>query len=104
MDTVAGRVLQGTRGQLDVFPVAAGQAADRRALYFTGHCIHALPIPTRGGRKSRLDNIDTEIGKSPRYAQLLGPGHAAAGRLLAVAQGGVEDQHSVGIGSHDYIS
>ena len=32
-----------------------------------------------------------ELGQLVRHAHLLGHGHAAAGRLLAVAQGGVED-------------
>ena len=66
--------------------------------------LHALPIAARGGRKSGLDHIDAELGKRARHAQLLGLGHAAAGRLLAIAQRGVEDQYSVGIGSHGVIS
>ena len=67
------------------------------------HRIDRLPIAARGGGKSRLDDIDTELRKRARHAQLFGLGHAAAGRLLAIAQRGVEDQDSVGIGSHGIV-
>ena len=98
------RVARGRlRGQLDVLRVAAGEAADDRALHLARHRVDALAVPARGGREAGLDDVDAELGERARDAQLLRAGHAAAGRLLAVAQRGIEDQHAVGIGSHGVL-
>ena len=88
------------RRLLDVLTVAACQAADHRPLHLARHRADALEVPARGRRESRLDDIHTKLGEGACHAQLLGPGHAAAGSLLAVAQRGVEDQHLVRIDSH----
>ena len=92
--------LSASRGQLDVLGVAAREPADDGALHLARHRLHALEVPARGGREARLDDVDAELGERARHAQLLGPGHAAAGGLLAIAQRRVEDQYSVGIGDH----
>ncbi len=56
-------------------------------------------VAARGGGKARLDDVDAQVRQRPRHPQLFRLRHAAAGRLLAVAQGGVENQHSIGIGA-----
>ena len=72
-------------------------------LYLARYRIDRFPIPPRGGGETRLDDIDTELGKRACDPQLFRLGHAAAGRLLAVAQRGVENQDSVWIGSHGLL-
>jgi hypothetical protein len=86
------------RGQLDVLAHAARQAGDDRTLHFAGHGVDGFPVPARGRRKARLDDIHAEFGQRARDAQLLRLRHAAARRLFAIAQRGVEDQYSVGVG------
>jgi hypothetical protein len=48
-------------------------------------------------RSGSYDLVHAQFGQSARHPQLLGLRHAAAGRLLAVAQRRVEDQHSFGL-------
>ena len=55
---------------------------------------HGLEVAVRGGREARLDHVDLEARQLSRDLQLLGRGQAGAGRLLAVAQGRVEDAHA----------
>ena len=56
--------------------------------------LHTFPVAARGGRKAGLDDVDAELRERARHAQFLGLRHAAARRLLAVAQRRVEDHHS----------
>ena len=65
--------------------------------------LDALEVPARGGGEAGLDHVHAELGERARHAQLLGLRHAAAGGLLAVAQGGVEDQDAIGIGDHRHF-
>ena len=50
-----------------------------------------LEVAGRGGREAGLDDVDLEADQLAGDLELLGGGQAGAGRLLAVAQGGVED-------------
>ena len=50
-----------------------------------------LEVAGRGGREAGLDDVDLEAGELAGDLELLGGGQAGAGRLLAVAQGRVED-------------
>ena len=50
-----------------------------------------LEVAGRGGREAGLDDVDLEPRQLAGDLELLGRGQAGAGRLLAVAQGGVED-------------
>ena len=55
-----------------------------------------LEIAVRGDREAGLDHVDAHGLEDLGDAELLGDGHRAAGRLLAVAQGGVEDDDALG--------
>ena len=56
---------------------------------------HRLEVALGGDREAGLDDVHAEFRELPGHPELLADGHAAAGRLLAVAQGGVEDQHAL---------
>ena len=55
----------------------------------------ASKSPWRGDREPGLDDVDAERREGPGHLDLLGHVHARARRLLAVAQGRVEDPDSV---------
>ncbi len=50
-----------------------------------------LEVAGRGDRKAGLDHVDAQVDQRLGHFQLLGQVHAGAGRLLAVAERGVED-------------
>src|SRR5512139_1024691 len=79
--------------KLDIFALAASQPANRRTGYIARNHVYRAPVAARRCRKSRFDDIHAEIGERVSYAKLLLQGHAAAGRLLAIAQGCIEDQY-----------
>ncbi len=83
---------------MDVRGVTARQAADRWSFNTTRDGLHSLKIPGGGRREARLDNIYAQFCKGVGDAQLLVQSHAAAGGLLSIAQGGIEDQYAVGVG------
>ena len=97
------RGLQRLGGLLDVGARAARQPRDDRPLHLAGDGLHRFEVAARGGRESGLDHVHAQIGQRPRHPQLLGLRHAAAGRLLAVAQGRVEYQDSIRVGSHGVL-
>ena len=93
--------LHGAPDLVDVLAVAAREARDDRALHFPGNLVHGLPVAPRGGRESGFDDVHAEFRQRACQSQLLGLRHAAAGRLLAVAQRRVEDQYAVRVsGGH----
>ena len=78
-------------GAVDVAVVAAGQAADGRAGDLGGDGADGLEVALRGDREAGLDDVDAQRREGAGDLELLGHVHARAGRLLAVAQGRVED-------------
>jgi hypothetical protein len=79
-------------GALRIAVAATGQRRDGDpALRFLGDPPHRLEVAGRRGREARLDDVDLHPRELPRDLQLLGGGQAGTGRLLAVAEGGVED-------------
>ena len=89
-------LLQRLGGALDVERRAA-----RQRRHLDGHLggsprCTASKSPVRGDGEPRLQDVHAQLGELVRHAHLLGHGHAAAGRLLAVAQGGVEDVDAFG--------
>ena len=77
---------------LRVAVAAAGERRDRDpALGLLGDPPDRLEVAGRGGREAGLDDVDLEPGELAGDLELLGRGQPGARRLLAVAQGRVED-------------
>ena len=78
--------------------------AQRASAATTGRSIAERDAPHRLGvglgrdRKPGLDDVDAQRLELPRQADLLVDAHREPGRLLAVAQGRVEDDQPVGHG------
>ena len=98
MDAWTRGILQGAPRGVDVFSSAARETRDDRAADFASDEIHRLPIAARGDRKPGFDDVDPELRERLRDPQLFWLRHAAPGRLLAVAQRGIEDEDAVGVG------
>ena len=95
VDARPRRIAERCPGAVDVVGVAAGQAADDRALDLAGDGLHRLEIARRGDGEAGLDHVHAEFAQGAGDLQLLGQVHAGAGRLFAVAQRGVEDDEAV---------
>ena len=78
---------------LRVAVAAAREAGDRDALRLLGDALDGLEVAGRRGREARLDDVDVEAHELAGDLDLLGDGQPGAGRLLAVAQGRVEDAY-----------
>ena len=61
-----------------------------------GRSADRLEVAGRGGREAGLDDVDLEARELAGDLELLGGGQPGAGRLLAVAQGRVEDADGAG--------
>src|SRR5207253_7318547 len=68
---------------------------DGRALDLARDGLHRLEVARRGHRKAGLHHVHAQLRERASDLELLLEIHARAGRLLAIAQGGVEDDHSV---------
>ena len=79
-------------------PLAA-RAKPQTTLLLTqlGDLVDGLEIAVRRDREAGLDHVDAHGLEDLGDAELLVDGHRAAGRLLAVAQGGVEDDDALGL-------
>ncbi len=53
-------------------------------------------IAVRGDGEAGLEDVDAEAGELVRHAELFAGVHGAAGALLAVAEGGVEEDDPAG--------
>src|SRR5436305_10876494 len=82
-------------GGIDVGYVGASQPGDHGALHLARDLLHGLEITRRGDGEAGLDHVDAKPSQLLRDLQLLLGVEGDAGRLLAVAQRGVEDQYSV---------
>jgi hypothetical protein len=78
-------------GTVDILVVAPCKAADCRAAHRAGNSLHRLEVAWRGDGKSRLDHVDAQIHQRLGHFELLFVVHAAARRLLAVAERRVEN-------------
>jgi hypothetical protein len=87
VDARDGGVLDRVPADADVLLDGARQAADPRRLRPPGDGAHRVEVVGRGDREAGLDDVDAQLGQLARDLELLGPVHAGAGRLLAVAQG-----------------
>jgi hypothetical protein len=68
-----------------------------------GDLAHGAEVALGGDREARLDDVHAHLVEEAGDLELLLVGHGGAGRLLAVAERGVEDADAVG-GGHDEIS
>ena len=84
-------VAYGAPRRVDVAGVSAREAGDDRPLDLAGDGLHGLEVAGRGDREAGLDDVDAQARELLRDLELLGGVQADARRLLAVAQGGVEE-------------
>ena len=90
------RRLDGPPRALDVHLARPRESADDRVLELLGNRPHRLEIPVAGNREARLDHVHPQPLQLSGEGELLLQIHAAARRLLAVAQGRVEDPDRLG--------
>ena len=97
------RTLQRFAGAVNVLETGAAQAADAGALDDLADLGDGTKIALRRNRESCLDHVHAHFVEQHRDLQLLVVRHGSAGRLLAIAQGGVEnlDRGRFDIGGHD---
>ena len=88
--------LQGLRSPVDVRDLRSGEGADHAVLDALGDFVDRLKIALGGDREARLDDVDTHLLQEFRDLDFFRHGHRGAGRLLAVAKGGVEDDNVLG--------
>ena len=95
VDARALGVLDRVPGGVDVLEAGAREPADDRAVHLAGDRLDRLEVAGRGDREARLDHVHAEPRELVGDLHLLLPVERDPGGLLAVAQGGVEDQYSV---------
>src|SRR5205814_8582177 len=103
VDARALRVADGVPGRLDVLLAGPRQPADDRALDFARDRLHGLEVAGRGDREAGLDDVRAQPRELVRDLDLLHAVERDAGRLLAVAQGRVEDSYSGCFVSHSLL-
>ena len=87
-------------GFFDVLPAAAGERRDDRAPHLTRDLPDRFSVGGRGDRKAGFDDVDAQRIEGPGEGHLGRDAQGKAGRLLAVAKRGVEDQDAGGIIAH----
>ena len=95
MDAPALGRLDRLAGAVDVLLAGAREPADDRVLGALGDLVDGREIALRGDREAGLDDVDAHGVEHLGDLELLLVRHGGAGRLLAVAQGGVEDDDAV---------
>ncbi len=83
---------------VDVLERGARQPADHGVLGALGDLVDGGEIAFRGDREAGLDDVDAHRVEQFGDFELLLVGHGGAGALLAVAQGGVENDDAVLLG------
>src|SRR5271157_2251095 len=95
MDAGAFGELQGTGSHFDIFGGGASQRSDARLPYGLGNRSDGCKVALRGHGEAGLDDVYPQVLQGVRHGQLFLRRHAATGRLLAVAQRGVEEDNAV---------
>ena len=95
MDAGPLRVLDGAPGLVNVIGMGPGQGGDDGPLTSRAMAETASKSPGELAAKPRLDDVHVHPLELPGDFHLLGPGHADASRLLAVAESGVQEQNFV---------
>ena len=102
VDARSLRVAYSSRGGLHVGRLSSSEAGDDRAFDLASDRLDRFEVAGRGDREAGLDDVDAEAGELMRDLELLAGVQRDAGRLLAVAQRGVEDADVVRIDeAHD---
>src|ERR1700719_4891188 len=83
---------------VDILLAGAGKAAHDGALGALCYFVDGKEIALGRDREAGLDDVDTHVVEKLGDLKLLLVGHGGARRLLAVAQGGVEDDDAVLLG------
>ena len=83
---------------VDVVERGAGEPADDGILGALGDLVDGGEIAFRGDRKAGLDDVDAHLVEQRGDFELFLVRHGGAGALLAVAQGGVENNDAVLLG------
>ena len=103
MDARALRRAQGLGRNLDIAVDGAGEAADGAGVAGdAADLLHALEVARAGDGEPRLDDVDLHAHELAGDDELFLGVHACAGRLLAVAQGGIEDGNLTAHGASSY--
>ncbi len=87
--------LQRPRRHLDVFGLCPSQRRDARLANGLRNRRDGRKVALRGHGKAGLDDVHAQILKGVGHGELFLRGHAATRRLLAVAQGGVEENYMI---------
>ncbi len=95
VEPAAGGIFERLRGAIDVLAIGAGEGAHQRTFHRPGDGGDRLEIAGGGGGKAEFDHVDPQVAKRDRHRRFLLQIHARARSLLAVAQRGIEDDHSV---------
>ncbi len=98
VDALALRRLDRLGAAVDVLEGGAREPADHRILGARRDLVDGREIALRGDRKAGLDDVDAHVVEQFGDRELLLMGHGGARALLAVAQGGVEDDDAVLLG------
>ena len=85
---------------LHVGRLSAGEGGDDRAVDLARDRLDGLEVAGRGDREAGLDDVDVQPRELVGDLELLGGVERDARRLLAVAQGRVEDPDVAGVGLH----
>jgi len=85
-------------GAVDVVEAGARQPAHHGVFGALGDLVDGGEVALGGDRKAGLDDVDTHRVEQLGDLELLLMRHGGAGALLAVAQGGVEDDDAVLLG------
>ena len=95
MDACPIRSLERFSRTRNIAVVGTRQGADGRILDGIGNQLHGLEITVGTGSKTGFDHVHLQALQLTRNAQFFILGHGSPGRLLAVAQGGVENDQLV---------
>ena len=91
MDAGAVRVFKRPRGHDDVFRPGARKGRDARAANGLGNGGDSREVAFGCHGEAGFEDVDAQIFQGVGHGELFLGGHAATGRLFAVAKGGVED-------------
>jgi len=102
VDPTLGSVFDSFAAAVDIGVNGAGEPGNHRVLRTSCDLTDGFEVAVGGNWKSGLDDVDTHVIENLCDLQFFFQRHGRAGRLFAVAQGGVEDADMIRFlgGSH----